>query len=216
MAKLVSKVYGDALFETAMEKELVDTFYEETSALLPILQANPELFSLLGNPQIVKEEKVALLHQVFSGKIAEELMGFLSIIVEKDRQNEMISILEYFIQRVKEFKKIGAAYVTSAVELGAEQKAALEKRLLETTGYVQFEMHYDVDTSLLGGMVIRIGDRVVDSSIKTRLYELEEGVIRASAGIISRKGTDNEFETRRNQFGNQRTDCKVFYQTGSL
>ncbi len=45
MAKLVSKVYGDALFETAMEKELVDTLYEETSALLPILQANPELFS---------------------------------------------------------------------------------------------------------------------------------------------------------------------------
>ena len=165
MAKLVSKVYGDALFETAMEKELMDTLYEETSALLPILQANP---------QIVKEEKVALLHQVFSGKIAEELMGFLSIIVEKDRQNEMISILEYFIQRVKEFKKIGAAYVTSAVELGAEQKAALEKRLLETTGYVQFEMHYDVDTSLLGGMVIRIGDRVVDSSIKTRLYELKK------------------------------------------
>lgn len=172
MAKLVSKVYGDALFETAMEKELVDILYEETSALLPILQANPELFSVLGNPQIVK--KVALLHQVFSGKIAEELMGFLSIIVEKDRQNEIISILEYFIQRVKEFKKIGAAYVTSAVELGAEQKAALEKRLLETTGYVQFEMHYDVDASLLGGMVIRIGDRVVDSSIKTRLYELKK------------------------------------------
>ena len=174
MAKLVSKVYGDALFETAMEKALVDTFYEETSALLPILQANPELFSVLGNPQIVKEEKVALLHQVFSGKIAEELMGFLSIIVEKDRQNEMISILKYFIQRVKEFKKIGAAYVTSAVELGAGQKTALEKRLLETTGYVQFEMHYDVDASLLGGIVIRIGDRVVDSSIKTRLYELKK------------------------------------------
>ena len=92
MAKLVSKVYGDALFEAAMDKELVDTLYEETSALLPILQDNPELFSVLGNPQIVKEEKVTLLHQVFSGKIAEELMGFLSIIVEKDRQNEMISI----------------------------------------------------------------------------------------------------------------------------
>ncbi len=87
------------------KKSFVDTLYEETSALLPILQDNPELFSVLGNPQIVKEEKVTLLHQVFSGKIAEELMGFLSIIVEKDRQNEMISILEYFIQRVKEFKK---------------------------------------------------------------------------------------------------------------
>lgn len=75
---------------------LVDILYEETSALLPILQANPELFSVLGNPQIVKEEKVTFLHQVFSGKIAEELMGFLSIIVEKDRQNEIISILGIF------------------------------------------------------------------------------------------------------------------------
>ena len=66
MAKLVSKVYGDALFETAMEKELVDTLYEETSALLPILQANPELFSVLGNPQIVKEEKRRLPYYIRS------------------------------------------------------------------------------------------------------------------------------------------------------
>ena len=58
--------------------------------------------------------------------------------------------------------------------LSDEQKTALEKRLLDTTGYVQFEMHYDVDASLLGGMVIRIGDRVVDSSIKTRLYGLKK------------------------------------------
>ena len=174
MAKLVSKVYGDALFETAMEKELLDILYHEKYALLPILQANPELFSLLHLLAFLLLQENVKLQQVFSGKIAEELMGFLSIIVEKDRQNEMISILEYFIQRVKEFKKIGAAYVTSAVELGAEQKAALEKRLLETTGYVQFEMHYDVDMSLLGGMVIRIGDRVVDSSIKTRLYGLKK------------------------------------------
>lgn len=74
MAKLVSKVYGDALFETAMEKELMDTLYEETSALLPILQANPELFSVLGNPQIVKEEKVALLHQLLRNLSGKDLM----------------------------------------------------------------------------------------------------------------------------------------------
>ena len=64
--------------------------------------------------------------------------------------------------------------MTSAVALSDEQKTALEKRLLDTTGYVHFEMHDDVDASLLGGMVIRIGDRVVDSSIKTRLYGLKK------------------------------------------
>ena len=73
---------------------------------------------------------------------------------------------------MKEYKNIGTAYVTSAVALTDEQKAAVEKRLLETTKYVQFEMHYSVDAELIGGMVIRIGDRVVDSSIKSKLYSL--------------------------------------------
>ena len=58
------------------------------------------------------------------------------------------------------------------MELTKAQKQAVEKRLLETTKYVEFEMNYSVDAELIGGMVIRIGDRVVDSSIKTKLYDL--------------------------------------------
>lgn len=173
MAKLVSKVYGDALFETAMDRDKVDALYEEVQALTLILKDNPQLTVLLNNPQVVKEEKVAVMHQIFSGKVEEELMGFLSIIVEKDRQNDMIPIFEYFTDRVREYKKIGTATVTSAVELKSGQKAALEKKLLATTPYVEFEMHYQVDPALIGGMVIRIGDRVVDGSIRTRLYELK-------------------------------------------
>jgi len=174
MAKLVSKVYGDALFETAMDKGNMDALYEEVCALVPIWKDNPGLALLLSNPQIVKEEKVAIMHQIFSGKVEEDLMGFLTIIVEKDRQNDILPICEYFIKRVKEHKKIGAASVTSAVELSAEQKARLEERLLATTPYVEFEMSYQVDPSLIGGMVVRIGDRVVDNTIRTRLYELKK------------------------------------------
>lgn len=178
MAKLVSKVYGDALFETAMDKDKMDVLYEEACAIVPIFRDNPELTVLLTNPQIVKEEKVSIMHQVFSGKVAEELMGFLTIIVEKDRQSEILPIFEYFIQRVKDYKKIGAVYVTSAVELKDGQKAGLEKKLHETTPYTQFEMHYQVDPAIMGGLVIRIGDHVVDSSLKTRLYELKKELSR--------------------------------------
>lgn len=174
MAKLVSKVYGDALFETAMDRKKVDALFEEAKALTLIFKDNPQLTVLLNNPQIVKEEKVAVIHQIFGNKVEEEMMGFLNVVVEKDRQNDIVPIFEYFVQRVKEFKKIGTVSVASAVELRAEQKADLEKKLLATTPYEEFEMHYQVDPSLIGGMVIRIGDRVVDSSIKTRLYELKK------------------------------------------
>ena len=177
MAKLVSKVYGDALFEAAMEKDMVDSLYEEAAALIPILKESPELLALLGNPQIVKEEKTAILRRVFSGRLTEELMGFLCIMLEKDRQNDMIPILDHFVRRVKEYKKIGSAFVTSAVPLKDEQKASLEAKLLETTSYRELETSYDTDPSLLGGMVIRIGDRVVDSSIKTRLYGLKKELL---------------------------------------
>lgn len=84
----------------------------------------------------------------------------------------MDTVLDYFIDCVKEYKNIGTAYVTSAMELSEAQKEAVEKRLLETTKYVKFEMHYAVDSALIGGMVIRIGDRVVDSSVRTKLNDL--------------------------------------------
>ena len=96
----------------------------------------------------------------------------MRMIVEKDHYNEIESVFTYFMEQVKEYKNIGTAYVTSAMELSDAQKAAVEKRLLETTKYVKFEMHYDVDAALIGGMVIRIKDRVVDSSIQTKLYDL--------------------------------------------
>ena len=81
-------------------------------------------------------------------------------------------ILEYFADRVKEYKKIGVVYVESAVPLSEEQKEKIEKRVLETTDYVSLEPHYQVDETLIGGLVIRIGGRVADSSIRTRLENL--------------------------------------------
>ena len=109
---------------------------------------------------------------IFSGKVSEELVGLLRMIVDKGHFNEVISVLDYFIDQVKEYKNIGTAYVSSALELSKAQKTAVEKRLLETTKYVEFEMHYNVDADLIGGMVIRIGDRVVDGSIKNKLFDL--------------------------------------------
>lgn len=174
MAKLVSKVYGDALFEAALEKQELDALFEEVSVLIPIFRENQNLVQLLGNPRISRDEKQGIIKELFEGRISESLMGFFTIIVEKDRQKDILAILEYFAGRVREYKKIGAAYVTSATVLNAEQKAALEKKLLETTPYVRFEMNYAVDESLIGGMVVRIGDRIVDSSIRTRLDKLKK------------------------------------------
>ena len=75
---------------------------------------------------------------------------------------------------IKEFRKMGSAYVRTARPITEEQKKNIETRLLETTKYMRFGMHYSIDQSLIGGIVIQIGDRVMDSSIATQLTRMQK------------------------------------------
>lgn len=172
MAKLVSKTYGDALFEIAAEENRMEAFFEEADGILTVLRENAELSKIMTHPKIVKEEKIELIENIFKGQVSDEMTGLMRMLVEKGHFGEFESVLEYFIAEVKEFKNIGIAYVKTAVELSDKQKAQIVDKLIQTTKYVEFEMHYEVDAALIGGMVIRIGDRVVDSSIQTKLYDL--------------------------------------------
>ncbi len=169
MAKLVSKTYGEALFELAVEEGTMDSLMEETEAVLAIFQENEEYVKLLNHPKISVEEKVTLLEKAFKGKVSDQLTGLLITVAEKGRFTEIEEILTYFEDKVREYKKIGTAYVTSAVELTQHEKESVEKKLLETTSYESFRINYMVDAGLIGGMIIKIGDRIVDSSIRTKL-----------------------------------------------
>ena len=75
MAKLVSKTYGDALFEVALESGRMDEFRDEAVAVKIALKENPELFKLMSHPKIVKEEKVKIIEDIFAEKISAEFVG---------------------------------------------------------------------------------------------------------------------------------------------
>lgn len=178
MAKLVSKTYGEALFELAMEENKLDVFMDEVKALLQSIEENPEFSKLMNHPKIDKDEKLNVIEAVFGGRLDKELVGFLRLLVIKDRYVEVEEVLDYFLNLVKTEKGIGVAYVTSAVPLSQTQRSEVEKRLLETTSFKEMEMNFDVDESLIGGLVIRIGDRVVDSTVKTKLSELKKQLMK--------------------------------------
>lgn len=164
MAKLVSKTYGDALFALAVEEHMVDQLYEEAQAVAQILRENTELTRLMNHPKIEKEEKVRLIEDIFKGRIGDELVGLLRMLVQKGIIRRQIRY-SLILLTVSKSIKIGTAYVTSAMELTPQQKQAVEQKLLDTTKYVQFEIHYTTDPALIGGMVIRIRNRVVDGSV---------------------------------------------------
>lgn len=180
MAKLVSKTYGEALFELALEQQNLSAIIEEVAVVRQAFKENPDLYKLLNHPKIDKEEKLSVIQNIFKGRVSDTLVGFLVIVIQKDRYNDLDSILEYFECKVKEYKNIGVATVVSAMDLSEEQKQKITDRLLQTTNYKQFEITYSVDKSLIGGMIIRIGDRVVDSSIRTKLQMLAKNLKKAT------------------------------------
>ena len=104
------------------------------------------------------------------------------LVVEKERYSQLPAIFRHFTDQMKKLQKIGVAYVTTAFELTKTQKEQVEKRLLETTGYVKLELYYDIDPLLIGGMVIRIDDRVVDSSVRTKLDHLTKQLLNIQLG----------------------------------
>lgn len=172
MAKLTEKVYGEALFALAVEEGREQELLKEVGAVRALLEENPDFARLMKNPAIPESEKETVLKTVWEGHISRELTGLMLLLLKKEHYGALTQVLDYFADRIREKQRIGVAYVTTAMPVTEAQKKRVEGRLLETTAYRSFEMHYRTDASLIGGMIIRIGDRVVDNSIRTRLDNL--------------------------------------------
>lgn len=180
MAKLASKVYGEALFQIAVEEGRIDEMMEEIGTVRKALEENRELSVLMDYPKIIREEKVHLMESCFQGQVSDDVTGFLTVVVSKGRFKEIPAIFDYLTMRMKEYKKIGVVTVKSAAELRREQKERIREKLMATTDYKSLEIDWQVDESLIGGLVIRIGDRVVDSSLKYKLEQLTSRLLKIS------------------------------------
>ena len=174
MAKLVSKVYGDAYVSVVSEKNNLIDALEEIKSVKNILLENVEIIELLDSPKMDDEEKIDFIKGIFENHISVDSMGFLLTIIEKKRQAELLPILDYVIDCVKELLLIGKATVTTALPLDDSKKERIVDELLKSSHYKSLEVAYVVDESIIGGIVIRIGDRVVDSSVKTRIDKMRK------------------------------------------
>ena len=172
MAKVISKVYGDASFSLALENDKLDTIWEEVRMIRQILSENPTFVKTICHPEITKQDQIKLLDDAFKGKVSDEVMGFFHVLADKKRLKELDAVLEYFDRSAKEYKKIGVVYVTVPMELTKAQQDKIRERILEVSSYETLEMHVETDASLLGGMVIRIGDEILDNSIRSKMEHM--------------------------------------------
>lgn len=164
------------MFELALEENKLDDIWEEVRAVAVSLEENPDFLPTIKHPDLSMEDRQKLISKIYSGKLSEDMMGFLDVLVRKNRIGDLEKILEYFDDRAKDVKQIGVVNVQTPVELSASEKEKVEARVLEVTDYASLEVNYTVDPALLGGMVIRIGDQILDNSIRSKLEAMSRNL----------------------------------------
>ena len=178
MAKLVESVYGDALFAAAKEQGCLALVRSEAEELLQILDKNPDYIRILTHPAIEKDEKLGLINEAFAERLHPLLTGTIYTLIDRDHSAKLEKTLDAFIALSLEEEGIGVAYVTSGFELSETQKKAIEDKLIATTRYDRMRMNYIVDRTIIGGLKIQLGDKLVDSSISTKLETLRKSLER--------------------------------------
>ncbi|OGF51568.1 MAG: ATP synthase F1 subunit delta [Candidatus Firestonebacteria bacterium GWA2_43_8] len=169
LVKTIAKKYALALYEISKEENKIEEIKETVSNIA--LSTDNRAYRAFSNPKITLKEKEAEIKRVFGEKLSKEMVSFLTLLVEKKR-------FIYFTEIAAEFKHIydenhgfKTAGIKSAFALSEEQKArvtsALEKRYKS-----RFLVEYSVEASLLGGMIITIGTEMYDGSLKNRLAEI--------------------------------------------
>lgn len=172
MAELVSTTYSTALFEVCVEENKVDEFLDEINFVKEIVLKNDKFFELLKTPKLNVHEKKQIIDNVFSDKFCKEVINFLKILIDKRRMQYIVDIAIEFEKKVYDYKGIVKAKAYTAIPLTDEQIKQLEIKLNTKTGK-KVEVENLIDESLLGGVMVKMNDVVIDGTIKGKLVNLE-------------------------------------------
>lgn len=173
---IVANRYALALFKTAQDKGQVDTIQQELLEIKEVFQTNQELEALLHNPRLSIAKKKELLVQLFS-KANEYVQNTLFVLLEKKRIDEIINFVDEFILIANDAAGVADAKVYSTRELTEKESAAISSTFAAKVGKRALRIENIIDSSLIGGIRLQIGNRIYDSSISGKLNRLKRDLI---------------------------------------
>ena len=173
----IAQVYARALFEVAKERDILDEIHDDLGAFTKALDENRELAVFFFSPYFSSEEKKNGLERAVTG--ADPIfMNFLETLLERHRMPVIFRMRARFEQLWDEEKKLLPVEITSSVQLDKAIVQSIGERIGEQTGQ-KVELSSKVDPEILGGLVVRVGNFVLDASIRNRLNQLRKQVARA-------------------------------------
>lgn len=167
------KEYAVALFNLARETNCENAFADGLCVVSDAFEQNKDYILLLSAPNIPKSQRLDALKQAFESHVHEYILSFVQLLCEKGKIADFCEIAKEYHALKAAFERVSKITVKSAVPLTSEQKAKLEKKL-ESTYNIKVQAQYEIDTNLLGGLVVEMDGKVIDASVRHRLGEVKD------------------------------------------
>lgn len=172
----VAKRYAHALFQIASEKQMLDQVVQELRVVKEVVSSTPELTAFLKSPKLPNVKKKEVLKQAF-GSVNAYVLNTLMILVERHHEGRIAEVADQFIALANDAKGIAEAKVYTVQPLSAEQGEAISSVFAPQVGKTALQIENIVDSNLLGGVKLRIGNRIFDGSLRGKLDRLERKLL---------------------------------------
>jgi len=164
--------YATPILELAEEKNVLDEVKEDMEAFIQVCTESRDFTMMLKSPIIPHQRKAEILKKIFTGKLNDLTLQSFDLITRKSRENLLEAIAEAFLHLYNVKKGLAEVSITTSVELDAEMKKAFEKLAKDITGLEPL-LSEKVDSEIIGGYILKVGDRQLDDSVSGELKELK-------------------------------------------
>lgn len=179
----VGEAYANALIGFGQSGGNTEQLLEQLGGVVDVLHDVPKLNAALQSPGVVMAEKKVLLEKALTGKVDGKLMNFLKIVLEKGRFDCLPSIRSSAEKIFDEMSGRVQATVTTAEPIDESVRKRIEENLSKKLGK-QIQLTPKIDTTVIGGMVVRIGDTVYDGSVQNQLHQVRTRAIKRASDAI--------------------------------
>ncbi|MDD2212268.1 MAG: F0F1 ATP synthase subunit delta [Clostridia bacterium] len=186
MISVIPRRYAQALLMIATERQTMEQYEQELARFRQVLLENPQVKELLDNPRVLPQEKKKALDLLIKDFASPIVYNFLHLILDKRREAFFLEVIKAYNKYADEARNIVNAEVWSVVELTSKDYRDLEQKLARITGK-SVRLQNIIDTSLLGGIKVKIGDMVIDGSVTKKLSLLKNQLQRTQLTEIGVK-----------------------------
>jgi F-type H+-transporting ATPase subunit delta len=168
--------YSKALFELAVEQNLLEEVRQDLMLIREVCQNNPDFQQTLNNPLIEENVRLKIFEELFKANINPLTYTFLQLLSRKRRSSFLLEMIDDYLERVLEHKGILSCLLITPTSVEANQIETIKDRI-ETLTQKSVICNFQIDDTLIGGFIIKIKDMVIDLSIKTLLEKLRTQLI---------------------------------------